>query len=236
MKISILTLFPQMFQGVFSYSIIKRAREKELLEIEFINIRDFGIGKHKIVDDKPYGGGVGMVMRVDVIAKAVSAAICSTKSKKHKELVILLDPQGKQFNQSVAKKITKVDHIMLICGRYEGVDDRVRSMIDLEISIGDYVLGGGEIPAMVVVDTVTRLIPGVLGKDESSLYESFQEVYLEDKNKKVKLLEYPQFTKPKVFENQAVPDLLFSGNHAQIAAWRKSEALLRTKQNRSDLL
>ncbi len=178
MKISILTFFPQMFNGPFDYSIVKKAKERDLLEIGFVNIRDFGIGKHKIVDDKPYGGGVGMVMRVDVLAKAIEQTRCD-KSAKCKEKVILLDPGGKVFNQKKAKSLSRLNHIIMVCAHYEGVDERVRKLIDEEISIGDYILTGGELPAMVVADTVARLIPGVLKKKEAILLESFSENLLE---------------------------------------------------------
>ncbi|MBI2430432.1 MAG: tRNA (guanosine(37)-N1)-methyltransferase TrmD [Candidatus Levybacteria bacterium] len=218
MKISILTLFPEMFQGPFDHSIIKIAREKKLLDISYINIRDFGIGRHRIVDDKPYGGGAGMIMRVDVIASALAKI-------KEKKRIILLDPQGEKFTQKKAQELSKIDHLILVCGRYEGVDERVRSLADEEISIGDYVLTGGEIPAMVIVDSVSRLIPGVI-QQESTLHESFS----------TPMLEYPQYTRPPVFKKSAVPDILLSGDHQKIIDWRKKEAFEKTKKKRSDLL
>lgn len=218
MKISILTLFPEMFQGPFDHSIIKIAREKKLLDISYINIRDFGIGRHRIVDDKPYGGGAGMIMRVDVIASALAKI-------KEKKRIILLDPQGEKFTQKKAQELSKIDHLILVCGRYEGVDERVRSLADEEISIGDYVLTGGEIPAMVIVDSVSRLIPGVI-QQESTLHESFS----------TPILEYPQYTRPPVFKKSAVPDILLSGDHQKIIDWRKKEAFEKTKKKRSDLL
>lgn len=234
MRITILTLFPGMFQGPFDHSILKRAKDKKLLEIDFIDIRQFGIGKHKVVDDTPYGGGAGMVMRVDVVKKAIEAARCPAlqDKKKCKEKVILLDPQGKVFNQMTAEKLTKTDHLILICGRYEGIDERIREFVDEEISIGDYVLTGGEIPAMIIVDAVSRLIPNVLGKDESSQFESFQK--LTDSN--MTSLEYPQYTQPREFEGLEVPSILLSGNHEKIKEWRMQEACLRTKKRRPDLL
>lgn len=224
MTISILTLFPEMFEGPFNHSIIKRAVDKKLIEITYINIRDFGIGKHKVVDDKPYGGGVGMLMRVEVVDKALDYAKKNKRSKK--VLAILLDPQGKKFTQKEAKRLTKYNHLILVCGRYEGIDERIRDLVDEELSIGDYVLTGGEIPAMVVTDTIIRLLPKVLGKDESSRTESFQE----------NLLEYPQYTRPKVYKNKKVPKILLSGNHEEIQKWRKEEALKRTRKRRPDLI
>lgn len=231
MKISILTLFPEMFEGPFSYSILKNAILKRLLKIEYVNIRDFGIGRHRIVDDKPYGGGVGMVIRVDVIEKAIKKAKC--ESKNCHEKVILLDPQGKVFDQKTAMQLAQFDHLILICGHYEGIDERIRELVDEEISIGDYVLTGGEIPAMVVVDTVSRLIPNVLGKKESNKNESFQNF---SADKKINLLEYPQYTRPQKFEGKSVPEILLCGDHTKIKKWREEEALKRTQKRRPDLL
>lgn len=240
MKITILTLFPEMFVGPFDHSILKRAKDKKILTIDFVNIRDFGIGKHKIVDDKPYGGGVGMVLRVDVVEKAIESARCASSQKTKsaqrncKEKVILLDAQGKLFNQKNANKLSKFDHLILVCAHYEGVDERVRDLVDEEISIGDYVLTGGEIPAMVLTDAISRLLPNVLGKDESSISESFQEIIKDDK--KVLLLEYPQYTRPEEYKNKKVPKILLSGNHREIDNWRLNEALKKTRKKRPDLL
>lgn len=222
MKISILTLFPEMFNGPFEFSIIKRAKEKGLVEINVINIRDSGIGKHKMVDDAPYGGGVGMVMRVDVVKKAID----SIRNNKKGERVILLDPKGAKFTQAKTKKLVGLSHLILVCGHYEGFDERIREFVDEELSIGDYVLTGGELPAMVVSDAIIRLIPGVLGKDKSSADESFE------KN----LLEYSQYTRPYEFQGKKVPKVLLSGNHKKIEEFRKDEALKRTKKQRPDLL
>lgn len=233
MKISIITLFPEMFLGPFDHSIIKRAKDKKLLTIEFINIRDFGIGNHKIVDDKPYGGGVGMVLRVDVIKKAIDYAGCNVSHKAHTERIVLLEPTGGKFNQAKARSLTKYDHIILVCGHYEGVDHRVDKIVDEKISIGDYILTGGEIPAMVITDTIVRLLPHVLGKDESSHHESFEETVID--NKKVRILEYPQYTRPDQFNGLKVPNVLLSGNHKKIKVWRRNEALKRTKKERPDL-
>ena len=220
MKISILTLFPEMFAGPFDHSIIKRAREKKLVDIELVNIRDFGIGKHKLVDDTPYGGGAGMIIRVDVIDKTLQNVKCKGR-------IILLDPRGETFTQKKAKELAKFDHLILIAGHYEGIDERVKQyLVDEVISIGDYVLTGGEIPAMVVTDAVVRLIPGVI-KKESIATESFS---------KPKALEYPQYTKPRVYEKYKVPEILLSGNHQAIERWRKNEALKETKSQRPDAL
>lgn len=228
MKISILTLFPQMFQGPFDFSIIKRAREKQLIDLSFVNIRDFGVGQHRLVDDTPYGGGAGMVMRPDVLCDAISQTRAATP-KGGTTQVILLDPQGKKFNQKIAAELATVSHLILVAAHYEGIDERVKeNCIDDTISIGDYVLTGGEIPAMAVLDTIARLIPGVI-KDLSAASESFSE---QNDN----LLEYPHYTKPQIFQNNAVPEILLSGNHAKIEKWRKEQALKRTKKHRPDLL
>lgn len=224
MRISILTLFPEMFYGPMNHSILKIAQQKKKITINYVNIREFGIGKHRIVDDTPYGGGVGMVMRVDVVDKAIQNARC--KEVFCKERVILLDPQGQTFHQSKAKQLTTYDHLLFVCGRYEGIDERIRMLVDEEISIGDYILTGGEIPAMAIIDSVARLLPGVLGKDASSESESFQ----------LPLLEYPQYTKPAVYNKKKVPRMLLSGNHQKIAEWRTKQAIIRTKKRRPDLL
>lgn len=227
MKISVITLFPEMFSGVFDCSIIKRAKEKKLVKIEYINIRDFGVGTHKIVDDKPYGGGVGMVLKVDVIDKAIKKTKCP-RQKKCKEIIILLDPTGKTFKQEVARELAKACHLIFVCGRYEGIDDRIRSLVDIELSIGDYVLTGGEIPTMAIVDSIIRLIPGVLEKSIATTNESFSE--------KENLLEYPQYTRPQNYKGKEVPSILLCGNHKEIENWREKEALARTKKRRPDLI
>lgn len=224
MKFIILTLFPEGFESYFNISLIKRALAKKLIKIELVNLRDFGDGVHKSVDQRPYGGGAGMVLRVDIIARALRSLKLKVKSKKLK--VILLTPQGKPFKQKIAQQLAKQDVLILICGRYEGFDERIRDLVDEEISIGDFVLTGGEIPAMAVLDTVARLVPGVVGKSESLVSESFSE----------DLLEYPQYTRPEIFNKKRVPKVLLSGNHAKIAEWRKKEALKRTKKRRPDLL
>lgn len=234
MIFNILTLFPEIFEGPFSESIVKRAQEKGLIKINIFNLRDWGIGKHKQIDDNPYGGGVGMVMRVDVVGRAISNIKLKTQSPKRK--VVLLTPQGKRFNQKVAESLTKNDEITLICGHYEGFDERVRELVDEEISIGDYILTGGEIPAMVVVDTVSRLIPGVLRKQESTQFESFSMKTPDSKSQTPYFLEYPQYTRPDNYKGKKVPEVLLSGNHAKIEKWRSEEAIKRTKKRRPDLL
>lgn len=233
MQIDILTLFPQMFASVFEESILGRAQKKKLLEINLYNIRDFTHDKHKTVDDKPYGGGVGMVMKVDVLAEAIEAIKDKREKIKEKPYIILLSAQGKLFKQKLAQKVAKKKWLILVCGHYEGVDGRIRHFIDEEISIGDYVLTGGEIPAMAIVDSVTRLLPGVLVKEEAVQFESFS---LPTSNFPHLTLEYPQYTRPEIFRDLKVPKILLSGNHAQIAAWRVKEALKLTKKVRPDLL
>ncbi|MCL5433250.1 MAG: tRNA (guanosine(37)-N1)-methyltransferase TrmD [Patescibacteria group bacterium] len=227
MKISILTLFPEMFYGPFDHSIIKIAKEKKLVEINFVNIRDFGIGKHKIVDDTPYGGGAGMVMRIDVLEKAIK----KTSEKVAKQKIVLLDPRGERFNQKKAIEFSKLDHLVLIAGHYEGFDERVVDYVDEVISIGDYVLTGGEIPAMVISDSVVRLIPDVI-KNMSTRNESFS-IYSDYGSS---ILEYPQYTKPQIYKKSKVPEVLLSGDHKEIDRWRKETALKHTKKTRPDLL
>ncbi|RJQ25405.1 tRNA (guanosine(37)-N1)-methyltransferase TrmD [Candidatus Parcubacteria bacterium] len=226
MTISIITLFPEMFKGVFDLSIISRAQKKRKLKINIINLRDFGIGKHKTVDDKPYGGGAGMILKVDVLHKAIT----SIQKKEKNTKVILLDPKGKKYNQQTAINLSKENHIILICGHYEGYDERIKNYIDEEISIGDYVLSGGEIPAMIIVDSIARLIPGVLKKQEAVEIESFSE------KEGGKLLEYPQYTRPEVYNKYSVPKILLSGNHKKITEFRKKESIKLTKKRRPDLL
>ena len=230
MKITILTLFPKMFAGPFEHSIVKIAKEKKLVDIAFVDIRDFGIGKHKLVDDTPYGGGAGMVMRVDVIARAIEKA--KEQTNKEKQKVVLLEAFGKKFLQKTAKKYAALDHLILICGHYEGIDARVEALVDEVITIGDFVLTGGEIPAIAITDAAVRLIPGVI-KDESKTFESFQT--FSQKHKQM-LLDYPVYTKPQTFENQSVPLVLLSGNHQEVTKWREEQALLRTQKRRPNLL
>lgn len=223
MKITILTLFPEMFKGILSESIIGRAQKNGLVDIEVVNLRDWGIGNHKTVDDTPYGGGAGMVLRVDVVAKALK----DIKKKNPKAITILLTPQGEKYDQKKARSLSgKKEGFILICGHYEGFDERVRDLVDEEISLGDYVLTGGEPAAAVIVDSVVRLLPGVLGKEESHEHESFENV----------TLEHPHYTRPEEFEGKKVPEVLLSGNHAEINKWRREEAIKKTKKRRPDLL
>lgn len=224
MKFIILTLFPQAFESYFNISLIKRALAKKFINIEVRNLRDWATDSHKTVDDRPYGGGVGMVMKVGIVDRALRDLKSKIKDKRSK--IILLTPQGKVFNQKLANKLARYKTIILICGRYEGFDERIRKLVDMEISIGDYVLTGGELPAMVVLDAVARLVPGVVGKEASLSEESFSE----------NLLEYPQYTRPENYKAMKVPKVLLSGNHARIKEWRKLEALKRTKKRRPDLL
>ncbi len=220
-----------MFDGPFSHSIIKRALDKKIVEIDYRNIRDFGLGKQRMVDDTPYGGGAGMLLRVDVLDKAIQASQC--KKNSCKERVILLDAGGKTFTQQKAALLANTyTHLIFICAHYEGVDDRIRTYIDEEISIGDYVITGGELPAMLITDAIVRLLPGVLGKDISSLDESFQST----NEKSTGLLEYPQYTRPALYKGSAVPDILLSGHHKNITKWRKDASKNRTEKNRPDLL
>lgn len=230
MKISILTLFPEMFQGPFDYSIIKRARDKKLVKINIVNIRDFGIGSHKVVDDTSYGGGKGMILRVDVLEKAIFKARSDLKKEKDQK-VILLTPTGKTFNQKIAKELANLKHLVLVCGHYEGVDERITNFVDETISIGDFIVTGGEIPAMLIADAVTRLIKGVLNKSVTDK-ESFSPCLPPG----TAYLKYPQYTKPRIYKNHKVPKILLEGNHKKIENWRKEASLKNTKKLRPDLL
>ncbi len=219
MKFDVLTLFPEMFD-ILKQSIIGRAQEKELIDINLVNIRDFSNDKHKKVDDTPYGGGAGMVMMPDVVDRAYQ----SVKTEKAK--VIYMSPQGKTLNQKKVEDLVKYEHLIILCGHYEGIDQRVLDkIVDEEISIGDYVLTGGEIPAMVLIDSVSRYIEGVL-KEDSIKEESFSNG----------LLEYPQYTRPEIFDGEKVPEILLSGHHEKINEWRRQKSLEITKQKRPDLL
>src|SRR3989338_745630 len=218
MKISIVTLFAEMFAGPFDYSILKKIQEKQLLSIEYINIRDFGIGKHKIVDDKPYGGGVGMILRVDVLKKAIDHAKCQSKPEC-RERIILTDARGHIYNQKKTKELSMYDHLIFIAGHYEGFDERVLDLVDETISIGEYILTCGEIPIMVLVDSVSRLIPNGL-KPEATIQETLTEEGT---------AEQPQYTKPRMWRKRKVPEVLLWGNHKKIAEWKKSKSV--KKQN-----
>ena len=222
MKIDIITLFPKMFKGPFSESIVKKAQEKGLLKIKIHNLRKWTKDKHKTVDDHSFGGGVGMVLMIEPIYKAIK------ELRKKESKVILLTPQGKVFKQKRAEKLSKEKHLIFVCGHYEGIDERIREkLVDEEISIGDYVLTGGELPAMVIIDSITRLIPKVLSKKEASQIESFSFKGL---------LEYPQYTRPSNFKGWKVPEILLSGNHKKINEWREKKALEKTKKRRPDLI
>lgn len=229
MQIDILTLFPQMFQGPFSVGILKRAIDRGLIQVNIHNIRDYTHDKHHTVDDYAYGGGAGMILKPEPIFEAVESIKSDACLRQGvSELpIILLTPQGRLFCQHIAQELSRYSHLILICGRYEGVDERVgEHLVTDEISIGDYVLGGGELAAMVVVDAVARLLPGVLGSEASPL----------DNSHTTGLLEYPQYTRPDVYRGWAVPEILLSGDHAQIARWRREQAFLRTLKRRPELL
>ena len=225
MRIDILSIFPKMFAPVLNESIVKRAMNKGRVKINLHDLRDHTYDKHRKVDDRPFGGGSGMVIRPEPIFRAVKQIKSQVKAGKPK--VVLLCPQGERLTQKTAKGLAKSKHLILICGHYEGIDERVRRhLVDAEISIGDYVLTGGELPAMVLIDCLVRLIPGVLGDKNSLNFESFEG----------NLLEYPQYTRPAVFQGLRVPAILLSGDHKKIESWRKKEALKRTKLRRPDML
>ena len=219
MRIDILTIFPSMFDGFLSESIIKRAIEKKLVEINIVDFRKYSLDPHKKVDDTPYGGGSGMVLCCQPIMDAVEDL------KKEESKVILLTPDGKKYHQALAYSLSSEKHLIIICGHYEGFDDRIRSIVDLEISIGDYVLTGGEIPSMVITDSITRLLDGVIDRD-SHINDSFNN----------NLLDYPTYTKPRVYKGMEVPSVLLNGNHKEIDEYRKKEAIKRTMERRPDLL
>ena len=225
MRVDVLTIFPEVVRCGADYSILKRAQEKGTISVFVHNVRDFAEDKHHTTDEPPYGGGAGMVMKPEPIFRAAEHVKAEYWSEQTR--VILLSPQGELFDQRKAEELSQCPHMMLICGHYEGVDERVREhLVTDEISIGDYVLTGGEIPALVVLDSVVRLIPGVLGGEQSALEESFAEG----------LLEYPQYTRPADFQGWGIPEVLLSGHHAEIARWRRTQSLKRTLQRRPDLL
>jgi tRNA (guanine37-N1)-methyltransferase len=225
MRIDIVTLFAEMFRGAFEESIIKRAQESGIVEVRFFNIRDFASDKHKVVDDYPYGGGCGMVMKPEPVAGALEAALEGVARDRTK--VIYLTPQGVPYNQALARGLAEIEHLVLLCGRYEGIDERIIELyVDMEISIGDYVLSGGEIPAMIVVDSVVRLLPGAIGSEQSYREDSFYEG----------ILDCPHYTRPEVFRGLAVPEVLRSGHHRNILEWRRHKALEKTLRVRPDLL
>jgi tRNA (guanine37-N1)-methyltransferase len=221
-RFDILTLFPDMFQSPLASSVLKKAIDRGVIRVNIFNIRDFTTDKHRVVDDSPYGGGSGMVMKAGPIVEGIERL----KSNNESLRVILMTPQGVPFNHSQAKRLSQYDHLLFVCGRYEGIDERVREFVDEEVSIGDYILMGGELAVMVVIDAVSRFVPGVLGSEVSVLEESFANA----------MLEYPQYTRPRVFRGKKVPEVLISGNHHQITLWRRKEALKRTFIRRPDLM
>lgn len=219
MRISVLTLFPNMF-NIFNESIIGKAREKDIIQLDIINMRDFTKNKHKKVDDYPYGGGAGMVISPQPVVDSIRHVKQSNRGK-----VIFLGPRGRSFNQNLAKELAKEESLVFVCGHYEGIDERAYKYFDMEISLGDFVLTGGEMAAIPVIDSICRLIPGVLGKEESFMEESFYDG----------TLEYPQYTRPEVFEGEKVPQVLLSGHHENIRKWRRQQSLFITKEKRPDL-
>jgi tRNA (guanine37-N1)-methyltransferase len=223
MRFDILTLFPELFTPFLKEGVLGRAVKRGLLDIRLINIRSYARGVHKVTDDRPYGGGNGMVMKPGPIYRALS----SLERINGESLVILLTPQGKTFDQSMAWELAGRSHLILVCGRYEGIDERIRSRhIDMEVSIGDYILSGGELGAMVVLDAISRLVPGVLGGERSNREDSFEDG----------MLEYPHYTRPRIFMGEEVPAILLSGDHEKIRAWRRAESIKRTRERRPDLL
>jgi tRNA (guanine37-N1)-methyltransferase len=223
MRFDVLTLFPELFSSFLKETILGRAVKAGLVDIRLVNIRSFARGRHLVADDTPFGGGQGMVMKPGPISRALE----SIDRTKDRSLVLLLTPQGRTFDQPLAWDLSRMEQLILICGRYEGVDERIRTTcVDMELSIGDYVLSGGEMAAMVVMDAVSRLVPGVLGGEKSAQEDSFEDG----------LLEYPQYTRPRVFKNQEVPEILLSGDHEKIRVWRRTESLKRTLERRPDLL
>jgi tRNA (guanine37-N1)-methyltransferase len=223
MRFDVLTLFPDLFSSFLQETILGRAVKAGVVEIRLVNIRSFARGRHLVTDDRPFGGGEGMVMKPGPISRALE----SVERAKDRSLVLLLTPQGRVFDQPLAWDLSRMEQIILVCGRYEGVDERIRTnLVDMELSVGDYVLSGGEIAAMVVIDAVSRLVPGVLGGEKSTQEDSFEDG----------LLEYPQYTRPRVFKNKEVPEILLSGDHEKIRAWRRTESLKRTLERRPELL
>ncbi|MFA5840480.1 MAG: tRNA (guanosine(37)-N1)-methyltransferase TrmD [Candidatus Margulisiibacteriota bacterium] len=235
MRIDVITLFPAMLQGPLSESLIQKAQQKGLLSLNIVNLRDFTSDKHKTADDSPYGGGAGMVMKVDVIAKALGEvgkkveirnSKLDSRQSKIENRIVLMCPSGQPLTQAKVNELAKAENLIILCGHYEGVDERVRELVDEEISIGDYVLTGGEIPALVLIDAVARQIPGVVKEEDSIKNDSFYNG----------LLDYPSYTRPEEFEGKRVPEVLLSGHHAEIEKWRRKEALKKTFERRPDLL
>ncbi|MDR3306106.1 MAG: tRNA (guanosine(37)-N1)-methyltransferase TrmD [Endomicrobium sp.] len=231
MRIDILTIFPAMLQGALTESLIGKALQNKILDINLVNIRSFSKDKHKKVDDKPFGGGAGMVMKPEPLYDAIKGVGVKKKNRYYKKpyakpCVIYMSPQGKPLNNEIVKSLARFKHLVIVCGHYEGIDERVMNYVDEEISIGDYVLTGGEIPAMVLIDSVARMLPGVVKEESSVTNDSFYNG----------LLDYPHYTRPAVFKGHKVPDILLSGEHRKIEEWRRKEAYKRTKERRPDLL
>ncbi len=225
MRFDILTLFPGLFDSYLQQSLLKKAIDARLVDIQTWNIRDWAVGKHHSVDDRPYGGGPGMLIRCEPVFDCVEAV--QAKAPEPGQLV-MLTPQGRPLTQSLVQELSKLPRVLLLCGRYEGFDDRiVQGLKPLEVSVGDFICNGGEVPAMLIIDTVIRLIPGVLGDETSSRYDSFAES---------QLLEHPQYTKPREYRGMAVPEVLLNGNHPEIAKWQAEQSLQRTRERRGDLL
>ncbi len=225
MLIDVITLFPEMFAGPFGDSIVKRAIDNKILEIRFTQLRDYAFDKHKQVDDSPFGGGSGMVLKPEPVYRAVRDVLSKSEDVLPRRILIT-DPGGKTFNQAKAKELAKFNRLIFICGHYEGFDARIYDLADEKISIGDYVLTGGELPAMVIIDAVARMLPGVLGAEDSAQTDSFFDG----------LLEFPQYTRPRDFEGKVVPEVLLSGHHENIRKWRFEQSLKLTRENRPDLL
>lgn len=223
MQIDVLTLFPEMIEGASQHSMMKRAQDKDLLAIDIINFRQYGLGKHSQVDDTPYGGGAGMLLKPEPIFHAMEAIHQKNPGPKK---VLLMDPAGQPFNQEKALELSKEDHLVFICGHYEGYDERIRELVDEEVSLGDFVLTGGELAANVIMDATVRLIPGVLGNHDSAVEDSHS----------TGLLEHPHYTRPQIFQGMEVPSVLRNGNHQLIEAWRRQESLRRTFDRRPDML
>src|SRR5699024_333040 len=224
MKVDILTLFPEMFDSPFNYSMVKRAVDGEQVEINPINFRKYGVGKHQMVDDTPYGGGAGMLLKPEPIFEAIEEI--EAEDPQTKKRIILMAPAGKPFNQSMAEDFSKEEHLIFICGHYEGYDERIRALVTDEVSLGDYVLTGGELAAMVMIDATVRLLPGVVGNESSIIDDSHS----------TGLLEHPHYTRPAVYKGMEVPSVLMNGNHGLIEEWRHKESLRRTFQRRPDLI
>lgn len=226
MRMDMVTIFPEMFEGVFGDSILKRAMDNGILSVHYTNFRDYSTDKHRHVDDSPFGGGAGMVLQVPPMTRAVRDVLEKTSEYAENRRVLIMDPSGPTFTQEKAKELATYDQLVFLCGHYEGFDARIYDLADERVSIGDFVLTGGELPAMVIADAVARMLPGVLGDETSAPTDSFYDG----------LLEFPQYTRPRDFEGREVPEILLSGDHAKIRAWRREQSLLRTAEYRPDLL